>query len=65
MPVAREQGHGPLVPVALSRDGQRLLVQERSILQMLHHPNIVRVHDLLTVGDSLGLVMEPNLTVHH
>jgi serine/threonine protein kinase len=33
-------------------------VQERSILQMLRHPNIVRVHDLLTVGDSLGLVMD-------
>ncbi len=33
-------------------------LQERSILQMLHHPNIVRVHDLLTVGNSLGLVME-------
>jgi serine/threonine protein kinase len=33
-------------------------LQERSILQMLQHPNIVRVHDLLTVGNSLGLVME-------
>jgi len=40
-------------PKAITR-----FLQERSILQMLHHPNIVRVHDLLTVGDSLGLVME-------
>jgi serine/threonine-protein kinase len=33
-------------------------VQERAILQMLRHPNIVRVHGLLTVGQSLGLVMD-------
>ena len=33
-------------------------VQERAILLMLRHPHIVRVRDLLTVGDSLGLVMD-------
>lgn len=33
-------------------------VQERSILRMLRHRNIVRLRDLLTVGDSLGLVMD-------
>jgi serine/threonine protein kinase len=33
-------------------------VQERAILLMLRHPNIVRVRDLLTVGESLGLVMD-------
>src|SRR3569833_240947 len=33
-------------------------VQERAILSMLRHPNIVRVRDLLTVGESLGLVMD-------
>jgi serine/threonine-protein kinase len=33
-------------------------VQERAILLMLRHAHIVRVRDLLTVGDSLGLVMD-------
>src|SRR5438477_6333745 len=33
-------------------------VQERAILLMLRHRHIVRVRDLLTVGDSLGLVMD-------
>ena len=33
-------------------------VQERAILLMLRHPNIVGVRDLLTVGESLGLVMD-------
>jgi tRNA A-37 threonylcarbamoyl transferase component Bud32 len=33
-------------------------VQERTILKMLHHENVVRVRDLLTVGESLGLVMD-------
>jgi serine/threonine-protein kinase len=33
-------------------------VQEHAILLMLRHPNIVRVRDLLTVGPSLGLVMD-------
>jgi serine/threonine protein kinase len=33
-------------------------VQERSILLMLCHPHIVRVRDLVSVGTSLGLVMD-------
>src|SRR3989440_6017562 len=33
-------------------------VQERAILLMLRHEHIVRVRDLLTVGESLGLVMD-------
>ncbi|HYN95796.1 MAG TPA: serine/threonine-protein kinase, partial [Pilimelia sp.] len=33
-------------------------VQERAILLMLRHPHIVRVRDMLAVGDSLGLVMD-------
>ncbi|GAA2597257.1 hypothetical protein GCM10010399_29880 [Dactylosporangium fulvum] len=33
-------------------------VQERAILLMLRHPHIVRVRDLVTVGTSLGLVMD-------
>jgi serine/threonine-protein kinase len=33
-------------------------VQERSILLMLRHPHIVGVRDLLTIGESLGLVMD-------
>jgi serine/threonine-protein kinase len=33
-------------------------VQERSILLMLRHRRIVRVRDLLTISDSLGLVMD-------
>ncbi|MEV4618119.1 serine/threonine-protein kinase [Asanoa sp. NPDC049573] len=33
-------------------------VQERAILAALRHDNIVPVRELLTVGDSLGLVMD-------
>ncbi|MER7006647.1 serine/threonine-protein kinase [Dactylosporangium sp. NPDC000555] len=33
-------------------------VQERAILLMLRHPHIVGVRDLVTVGPSLGLVMD-------
>src|ERR1043165_14150 len=33
-------------------------VQERAILLMLSHPHIVRGRDLVTVGTSLGLVMD-------
>nr|BFE69304.1 hypothetical protein GCM10020092_026050 [Actinoplanes digitatis] len=33
-------------------------VQERTILMMLRHRNVVRVRDLITVGESLGLVMD-------
>lgn len=33
-------------------------VQERTILLMLRHRNVVRVRDLFTAGDSLGLVMD-------
>ena len=35
VPVAREQSPWPLEPVALSRDGQRLLVQQRSTLRLI------------------------------
>ncbi|WP_250033343.1 serine/threonine-protein kinase [Paractinoplanes maris] len=33
-------------------------VQERTILRMLRHRNVVRVHDLFSVGETLGLVMD-------
>jgi tRNA A-37 threonylcarbamoyl transferase component Bud32 len=33
-------------------------VQERTILLMLRHPNVVRVRDLFSVGETLGLVMD-------
>jgi serine/threonine-protein kinase len=33
-------------------------VQERSILLMLRHRNVVRIRDLLSIGESLGLVMD-------
>jgi serine/threonine protein kinase len=33
-------------------------VQERTILLMLQHRNVVRVRDLFSVGESLGLVMD-------
>src|SRR5690242_21011905 len=33
-------------------------VQERTILMMLRHRNVVRVRDLFSVGESLGLVMD-------
>ncbi|MEU4688330.1 serine/threonine-protein kinase [Actinoplanes sp. NPDC023714] len=33
-------------------------VQERTILQMLRHRHVVRVRDLFSVGETLGLVMD-------
>ncbi|WP_250007152.1 serine/threonine-protein kinase [Actinoplanes sp. M2I2] len=33
-------------------------VQERTILRMLRHRNVVRVHDLFSVGETIGLVMD-------
>jgi len=33
-------------------------VQERTILLMLRHRNVVRVRDLFSVGETLGLVMD-------
>ncbi|MBM2621615.1 protein kinase [Actinoplanes sp. LDG1-06] len=33
-------------------------VQERSILRMLRHRNVVRARDLFSVGETLGLVMD-------
>jgi serine/threonine-protein kinase len=33
-------------------------VQERAVLLRLRHPNLVRVHDLVTEGDMLALVMD-------
>jgi serine/threonine protein kinase len=33
-------------------------IQERTILLLLRHRNVVRVRDLFTAGDSLGLVMD-------
>jgi serine/threonine protein kinase len=33
-------------------------VQERTILLMLRHRNVVRVRDLFSIGESLGLVMD-------
>ncbi|SNY65661.1 serine/threonine protein kinase [Paractinoplanes atraurantiacus] len=33
-------------------------VQERTILRMLRHRNVVRVRDLFSVGETLGLVMD-------
>ncbi|MEV6301451.1 serine/threonine-protein kinase [Actinoplanes sp. NPDC051861] len=33
-------------------------VQERTILLMLRHRHVVRVHDLFSVGETLGLVMD-------
>ncbi|BFU43565.1 protein kinase domain-containing protein [Krasilnikovia sp. MM14-A1004] len=33
-------------------------VQERTILLMLRHPNVVRVRDLFSVGETLALVMD-------
>src|SRR6185295_19499240 len=40
-------------PKAITR-----FVQERAILVKLRHRHIVRVYDLLTVGESLGLAMD-------
>lgn len=42
-----------LQPKAVTR-----FVQERAILAALEHEHIVTVRELLTIGDSLGLVME-------
>ncbi|GAB1693252.1 protein kinase domain-containing protein [Krasilnikovia sp. M28-CT-15] len=33
-------------------------VQERTILLMLRHPNVVRVRDLISLGETLALVMD-------
>ncbi|WP_430783437.1 protein kinase domain-containing protein [Actinoplanes sp. G11-F43] len=33
-------------------------VQERTILLILRHPNVVRVRDLFSAGETLGLVMD-------
>ncbi|MBU2666426.1 serine/threonine protein kinase [Actinoplanes bogorensis] len=33
-------------------------VQERTILRMLRHRNVVRVRDLFSVGETIGLVMD-------
>lgn len=33
-------------------------VQERAVLGGIHHPHVVRVHDLVAEGSTLGLVME-------
>ena len=35
-------------------------VQERTILLMLRHRNVVRVRDLFSVGERLGLVSSPS-----
>ncbi|WP_063643283.1 serine/threonine-protein kinase [Actinoplanes sp. N902-109] len=54
-PVAVKLLHDSLVrqPKLVSR-----FVQERTILLMLRHRNVVRVRDLFSVGESLGLVMD-------
>ncbi|HEX5205628.1 MAG TPA: serine/threonine-protein kinase, partial [Actinoplanes sp.] len=55
------------VPVAVKLLHESLLrqpklvtrfVQERTILLMLRHRNVVRVRDLFSVGETLGLVMD-------
>ncbi|MCA0438446.1 MAG: protein kinase [Austwickia sp.] len=33
-------------------------VQERSILESIHHPNVVQVHDLVVEGSTLAIVMD-------
>ncbi|MDG4822713.1 serine/threonine-protein kinase [Asanoa sp. WMMD1127] len=62
---ARSQATGEAVAVKLLRDelvpqpkAVMRFVQERAILAALEHENIVPVRELLTIGDSLGLVME-------
>ncbi|BCJ49035.1 hypothetical protein Asp14428_05100 [Actinoplanes sp. NBRC 14428] len=60
-----EQTTGDQVAVKLLHEGllrqPKLVtrfVQERSILKMLRHEHIVRVRDLFSVGESLGLAMD-------
>jgi len=62
---ALDQATGEEVAVKLLREelvpqpkAVMRFVQERAILAALRHVNIVRVRELLTVGDSLGLVMD-------
>ncbi|MDP9796481.1 serine/threonine-protein kinase [Catenuloplanes nepalensis] len=62
---ALESSTGEQVAIKLLRDdlaGEPKIVmrfvQERAILRMLRHPHIVPVRELLTVGSSLGLVMD-------
>ncbi|MDR7273925.1 serine/threonine-protein kinase [Catenuloplanes atrovinosus] len=62
---ALESSTGEQVAIKLLRDdlaGEPKIVmrfvQERAILRMLRHPHIVPVRELLTVGPSLGLVMD-------
>ncbi|GAA1884485.1 hypothetical protein GCM10009687_61140 [Asanoa iriomotensis] len=62
---ARSQATGEEVAVKLLREelvpqprAVMRFVQERAILAALEHENIVPVRELLTIGDSLGLVME-------
>ncbi|MFI7547513.1 protein kinase [Actinoplanes sp. NPDC049599] len=54
-PVAVKLLHGSLLrqPKLVTR-----FVQERTILLMLRHRNVVRVRDLFSVGESLALVMD-------
>lgn len=60
-----DRGTGEPVAIKLLHDSllrqPRLVtrfVQERTILLMLRHPNVVRVRDLFSVGETLGLVMD-------
>ncbi|WP_051799782.1 serine/threonine-protein kinase [Catenuloplanes japonicus] len=62
---ALESSTGEQVAIKLLRDDLATepktvmrFVQERAILRMLRHPHIVPVRELLTVGPSLGLVMD-------
>jgi serine/threonine protein kinase, bacterial len=54
-PVAIKLLHASLLrqPKSVTR-----FVQERTILLMLRHRNVVRVRDLFSVGETLGLVMD-------
>ena len=65
--VWRGEDHSTGEPVAVKLLHDSLLrqprlvtrfVQERTILLMLRHPNVVRVRDLFSVGETLGLVMD-------
>ncbi|MBB4746206.1 serine/threonine-protein kinase [Actinoplanes lobatus] len=65
--VWRGEHHPTSEPVAVKLLHESLLrqprlvtrfVQERTILLMLRHPNVVRVRDLFSVGETLALVMD-------
>ncbi|WP_307798384.1 serine/threonine-protein kinase [Actinoplanes flavus] len=65
--VWRGEHHPTAEPVAVKLLHDSLLrqprlvtrfVQERTILLMLRHPNVVRVRDLFSVGETLALVMD-------